>query len=196
VYSRPVSREYELRTGYRSLLGRIEADTQTILADEGISYDFIRITGRQSKVDAEPEPVLTVLVVTENISRDAAKKIHRALAPLLPGICVELITDALLDPFRNIPLTESDSIFHKWKDICEMILSQSDISEWTALECWRYGTSRDPMENPVMVVVSVLKSSTSKFFTATQRIRGILAQFHESDVDVLFQQSEIWRGCS
>jgi hypothetical protein len=30
-------------------------------------------------------------------------------------------------------------------------------------------------------------------FTATQRIRGILAQFRESDVDVLFQKDEIKR---
>lgn len=66
----------------------------------------------------------TVLVVTDKISRDAAKKIHRALAPLLPDICVELISDALLDLCRCFPVTQSDSIFHKWEDICEIILSQ------------------------------------------------------------------------
>jgi hypothetical protein len=193
AYSRPVSREYERRTGYRSLLDRIEADTQTILAEEGISYDFIRITGRQSKVDPEPEPVPTVLVVTEKISSDTAKEIHRAVAPLLPDISVELISVAVLDPPQCFPVAQSDSIFPKWKNICEMILFESDISEWTALECWRYGTSRDSMENPVTVLVSVLKRSTSRFDTATRRIRGILAQFGESDVDVLFHKDEIKR---
>lgn len=74
-----------------------------------------------------------------------------------------------------------------------MILSRSDISEWTALECWRYGTSEDPTENPVTVVASVLKGSTSQFYTATQRIRAILAFFDESDVAILFQKDNIKR---
>lgn len=193
AFTRLVSAEYDRRTRYHDLTPRLRADTEAILVEEGISYEFVSITGRQSKVDPEPEPVPTVLVVTERNSRRVAKRIHQALAPLVSNICVELIGDALLKPFRCFPVSPSESIFHKWEKICESILSRSDILEWTALECWRYGTSGDPIQNPVTVVVSVLKSSTSQFYTATQRIRGLLAQQNESDVAILFQKDEIKR---
>ncbi|OQD75914.1 hypothetical protein PENDEC_c005G04444 [Penicillium decumbens] len=185
--------EYYRRTGQHRGSSKIREDTEAILAEEEISYTSMMVTGRQSKVDPEPEPVPTVVVVTKQSSRRVAKKIHRALVQSFPSICVELINDGLLDPLRCFPVTRSESIFHKWGDICKAILRQSDISEWTTIECWRYGTSGNPTDNPVTVIVSVLKSSNNRFYTAMQRIRGILAFFKESDVAILFQKDEIKR---
>lgn len=189
----PLSAEYDRRTGWRRNSAKIREDTEAILAREGITYEDAMIMGRQSIVDPEREPMPTVVVVTKQSSRRVAKEIHRALTPLFPDICVELIDGALLQRCRCFPVTRSESIFHKWEGICKMILSHSDISDWTALECWRYGTSENPTENPVTVVVSVLKRSTRVFHTATRRIRGILAYFNESDVAILFQKDEFKR---
>jgi len=183
--------EYYRRTGQHRGSSKIREDTEAILAEEEISYTSMMATGRQSKVDPEPEPVPTVVVVTKQSSRRVAKKIHRALVQSFPSICVELINDRLLDPFRYFPVTRSESIFHKWEDICQTILSQSDISEWTTVECSRYGTSSNPTDNPVTVIVSVLKTSENRFGTAMQQIRDILASFNENDVAILFQEDDI-----
>jgi len=42
-----------------------------------------------------------------------------------------------------------------------MILRQSDISEWTTLECYRIGFGQSAAESPVTVRMNILRTSTS-----------------------------------
>lgn len=192
AYSVAITTEVCRRTGYEGD-GQISETAKAILNEERLVYKNVRFTGRLSKVDTEPDPVPTVLVTTEQCSRPIAKRIQRTLASSFSGISVELITEAARAPFRCFPVTRAASIFHKWGDIVQAILPECDISEWTSVECWHYGTGRSAAENPITVVVGVLKNSRNRFYTSTQRIKGILARFDEGGVHILFQRNEIKR---
>lgn len=175
---------------------QVEPTAQRILAKEGIPYDDVEFCGRRSKVDPEPQPVPTVLIVTKRCVRPVAKKIQQALASLVSGICVEMTDEILLRRIRCFPVLQTDSIIPNWDYICQAILAQCIISEWTAIECWRIGTGDSASANPVTLVVSVRKGANGPFHTSKQRIRGILVRFKETDVDILFQESEIRRCVS
>jgi hypothetical protein len=125
--------------------------------------------------------------------RVVAKRIQRELAASFPEICVEMSDDILFPPIRCFPVESSHPIFPRWARICKTILSECDISEWTSIECWRWGIEEPATENPVTVVVSVIKRAQGPFHTSTQQIRRILAQDDLGDVDILFQESEIQR---
>lgn len=177
----------------------IRERARTILNEEGIPYRTIYLSGRLSKVDPESEPVPTVVVLTEKCSRHAARRIHRDIARRFPGISVELISDELLRPYFRFPVSPYESIFPKWVTLCRQMIwacqATGTVSQWASIECWRYGPNEDPAQNPVTVIVSVLKgpASQSSFITDTARIRGLLAEHGESNVAILFQAGRIVR---
>lgn len=77
----------------------------------------------------------------------------------------------------------------------DAVLHASDISEWVALECWRYGRSGDTLRNPPTIIVSVRKDSAHFFHTAEQRVKAVLTQFGEPEVAILFMKDEILLCC-
>ncbi|KAJ9488665.1 hypothetical protein VN97_g4625 [Penicillium thymicola] len=172
---------------------QIHDRARKILDDLKIKFSAVVLKGRISKVDPEPAPIPTVLVLMPDHPQadlwyQAAKQIHRDLESRLPGISVEIIEEKLHDGLHCFPVERIHSIYPKWKKIAETILTNLNIQEWTGLECWRYGTNTDGHLNPVTIMVEVDKTSTGSFLTAAQLIRGILAHFRESGVDVLFMK--------
>ena len=123
-----------VRTGYPDRAG-LERDTEAILNREGISFQSVNVTGRRSKIDTEPEPVPTVVVVTEQASRRVAKEIRRAVVPFIPKICVELIAEALLEPCysfaSNGPTRSSTSGMMCAKQFCPNVTSLNG-RRWSA----------------------------------------------------------------
>lgn len=188
-YTVAISPWFFRRSGY-SLDGPIVDTAKSILNEGQVPFKDVSFIGRRSKVDEEPEPVPTILVITDKCSRAVAKRIHREAVSSYPGISVELITEAAL-AIRCFPVPRNASIFPKWEKICSAILAACDISEWSLLECWRYGTRENAVENPVTVVVSALKTSQNRFYTSTQKIKGILAYYKEPNVCILFLKNEI-----
>lgn len=163
-----------------------------------VRYHTISIQGRKSRVDSEPEPIPTVRIITETIppgARRAAREIHYTLLNSIPplSVSVDIIDTLLAIPLRSFPVARTDSIFGKWNDIVRAILNALDTREWVALGCCRYGVSDTATENPVTVVVSVEKRSTSMWSVEMRGIKVILRGFGVTDVDILFRKDEIRR---
>jgi hypothetical protein len=162
-----------------------------ILCDLKVQFFAVALKGRVSKVDPEPTPIPTVVVIVPDVPQpdlwyQAARKIQSDLDPCLHGISVEIIEEKLYNDLYCFPVEQTHSIYSKWGTIAKSILSSLNIQEWTSLQCWRYGSNRDRHLNTVTIIVEVLKTSTESFHTAAQIIRGVLKQFDEPDVDVLF----------
>jgi hypothetical protein len=163
------------------------------LHDLNLHFSFVFLKGRTSKVDPEPAPIPTLLILMPDIPQPdlwyrAAKRIHSDLKPHMQGISVEIIEEKLYDGVYCFPVEQTHSIYPKWKTIAETLLANLDIQEWTGLESWRYGTNTAKHLNPVTIIVQVEKSSTQSFLTTHQIIRGILAHFDEPNVDILFMR--------
>ncbi|KAJ5509277.1 hypothetical protein N7527_011420 [Penicillium freii] len=118
----------------------------------------------------------------------ACRHIQLELAKDTPGICVELIEEKLNRGIYCSPVDREHPIIRKWPSIVNFILSHADFREWTALECWRYGTDTERQLYPVTVIVQVRKTSTNPFITPARHLHEILASFDLADVDVLFQR--------
>lgn len=179
---------------------KLTASIEDILNKEGISYEFVSITGRQSKVDPEPQAIPTVWVVAtrQNESEDwrkVSRKIHSFISQFLSGISVEIIDQELDKLPRCSPILVSDSIFDKWPAIRQAILDRSDISEWTGLECWRYGRDSNTQNNPPTIIVSVQKHTAHFFHAAKQHLKTILLEFEEPEVAILFMKDELSLCC-
>ncbi|KAJ5180240.1 hypothetical protein N7492_003450 [Penicillium capsulatum] len=174
----------------------IERIAQNVL--NGLHLEFLdcQVIGRLSKVDPEPRPVPTVLIIMPNRPQPdlwyrAARKICQNLRGHgHSGFSVELIEAALLEGIYCFPVELRHSIFSKWQGLVEEIVRRSDTREWTGLDCWRYGTNVDRKANPVTVIIRVTASAKGPFTTAARFVHGILASFDEADVDVLFQKDD------
>jgi hypothetical protein len=193
-----LSKEWEDQNRFRVRQGLVHDTVRSILRKHHVQYRELLILGRKSRVDPEPKPVPTVRIITETIppgARRAAREIHYALLNSVPSlsISVDIMDNVLATPLRSFPVARTDSIFGKWNDIVPAILNALDTREWVALGCWRYGVSSTGTENPVTVVVSVEKRSTSEWSTGIRQIKVILRGFGVTDVDILFRKDEIRR---
>lgn len=179
---------------------KLTASIEDILNQERINYDFVSISGRQSKVDPEPHAIPTAWVIAtrQNESEDwrkVSRRIYGFISQFFPGLSVEIIDRELDKLPRCSPIVVSDSIFGKWPAIRETILQRSDISEWTGLECWRYGRDANTQNNPPTIIVSVQKQVAHFFHTAKQRLKMILLEFGEPEVAILFMKNELSLCC-
>lgn len=187
-------------SGYRHLdslkrdMPKIFLGTYQIIKDEGVTYSSIGFEGRLSRVDPEWRPIPTLVITARRVSsvdaltdwREVTRKVYRFLASHFPGIAVELIDEEEIFPARCSPVLKSDTIFPKWELIASNILEHFDISNWTSLQCWRYGKARDPHNNPVTIIVTVTSTAKDKFTAENQSIQRILSSFNEHHVSVVF----------
>lgn len=163
-----------------------------ILERSRINYAEIQITGRVSRVDPEPTPVPTVLVLVEGCSsshiwRRAAREIHHYISTVCNGFSVEIIDMEIEIPPKCFPIRPTDSIFAKWDSIRSRILREFNYFGWTALECWRFGRSSDATQNPPTIIVSIRKESLRQHHTDCQRVKGILAQWGIRRCSVIYE---------
>ncbi|OQE19300.1 hypothetical protein PENFLA_c019G02441 [Penicillium flavigenum] len=172
---------------------QIEGYAAQVLRDLHLEYQGIRLVGRHSKIDPEPEQVTTVLVRMPNRPQpelwyQATKKINQLLLRHRHhGISVELIETDLFNGIYCSPIESNHSIFPKWKNIAQEIVARCpNKDDWVGLDCFRYGTNPDRSSNPVTVIIRVRKTCESSFVTAARYVHGILATFDEANVDVLF----------
>lgn len=191
--SLPTLTKPNLPSTFAGLSHTTKDHTASILRRHGLEFIYVRLVGRVSKVDPESEPILTMLIVMPDQPNPdkwyrALLHIQPELAKDIPGICVELIEEKLNRGIYCSPVNRGHPICRKWPSIVDFILSHADFREWTALECWRYGTDTVRQLNPVTVIVQVRKTSTNPFITAARHLHGILAYFDLADVDVLFQR--------
>lgn len=93
------------------------------------------------------------------------------------------------------PVEETHSVYGKWERICQSILGHPEINrtEWNGVSIWRYGTNPDPRLNRVTLIVCVDQSANGVFETSKQRVRGILRDYEEKNVGVLFHRSDVVR---
>ncbi|KGO76504.1 Peptidase S64, Ssy5 [Penicillium italicum] len=178
---------------FRTFASKTENCAKSILEHLSLQFVFVELVGRWSKINQESEPILTILAVMPDQPNPdtwyrAVRQIHTELQEKVPKISVELIEEKLYNGIYCSPVNSSHPIFSKWPSIVEYILSHCDTRDWTALECWRYGTDTVRERNPVTVIVQVLETSTNPFITAARHLHGILAYFELAEVDVLFQR--------
>lgn len=76
---------------------------------------------------------------------------------------MEIITED--QQFKCFPISPVDTSFAKWDKLQRAILRESNIWDWTSLECWRMGTSSDLKQNAITIIVSVQKSTNHDFHT-------------------------------
>lgn len=201
AYCVPIGRAYSVQNDIDDRFSEIYNQVSPFLTEYQIPYFKFSMIGRISRVK-ESEPIPTVLVDVDHVSppqsalwREAARKIHAKLSPLLPDISVELIDEKLARRPHCYPVEPSHPIIPKWDDICNDILRVCDVCEWTGVACWRYGVEFDleefdPEDNPVTIIVSVLESAVGPFASSLQQIRDILAEYSVDDVDILFMKNE------
>jgi hypothetical protein len=159
-----------------------------------LEFISVQLVGRLSKVNPESEPTFTLLAImpdqpNPDIWYRAVRRIHSVLLRDTPDISVELIEQKLCTGIYCYPVNRTHPIFPKWPSIAQYIVSHCDTREWTALECWRYGTDPRREKNPVTVVVQVLETSTDSFIAIARYINIILGLFDQTDVDVLFRRN-------
>ncbi|CAG8394603.1 unnamed protein product [Penicillium salamii] len=172
AFHKPVSREYRRTTHTEQLSEQreLEEEVRKILGELGIKQRInVDIVGRYSMVRPEPAPIPTVLVVfadplpiDSSNWRKAAKEIH----------------------------SRSDPISPIWGRICGQILTDCNIKQWSGVSYWRYGTDDVPDNNPMTVIMSLLKSAQGSFAKDLQWIRGILEANELEDIDILFMRDE------
>lgn len=201
AYCVPIGRAYSVQNDIDDRFSEIYNQVSPLLTEYQIPYFKFSMIARISRVK-ESEPIPTVLVGVDHVSppqsarwREAARKIHAELSPLLPDISVELIDEKLAQRPHCYPVEPSHPIIPKWDDICNDILRVCDICEWTGIACWRYGVEFnieefDPEENPVTIIVTVLESAVGPFTSSLRQIRDILAEYSVDDVDILFMKNE------
>ncbi|KAJ5788383.1 hypothetical protein N7457_003373 [Penicillium paradoxum] len=173
----------------------IEGYAAEVLGDLHLQYQGIRLVGRYSKFDPEPEQVTTVLVTMPNQPQPelwyrAAKEIDQSLINHRHhGISVEIIETDLFNGIYCSPVESSHSIFLKWKNLAQEIVSRCpNTHDWVGLDCFRYGTNPLRSSNPVTVIIRVRKTCENPFITAARYVHGILVAFGEAAVDVLFMK--------
>ncbi|PYI02814.1 hypothetical protein BO78DRAFT_422245 [Aspergillus sclerotiicarbonarius CBS 121057] len=173
-----------------------------ILTEEGIDNPHIDLFDRASKVTPEETPVPTVLITVQQSDssktwRNAAKRIfNECLARYNPQASVEIISSALSNSPLPFPIEPTDGIFHVWPQVRDTILNELDITEWTGLECWRYGHHRHQEHsdlNPPTIIISIKLDSVRQFDADMQKIVQILIQNEVTDCAVLFMKDEFRR---
>ncbi|OOQ81783.1 hypothetical protein PEBR_43160 [Penicillium brasilianum] len=193
-----LSKEWMDENHFRERQEQVHDTVRSILRNHHIQYRELFIWGRKSRVDREPKPIPTVRIITETIppeARRTAREIHYALLSSTPSfsVSVDIMDTLLATPLRSFPVARTDLIFGKWNDIVHAIRNALETREWVGFGCWRYGVSNTGTENPVTVVVSVEKRSTSEWSIEIRRIEMILRSFGVTDVDILFRKDEICR---
>jgi hypothetical protein len=174
---------------------QIEGYAAQVLRDLHLQYQGIRVVGRHSKVEPEPEQVTTVLVRMPNQPQPelwlrAAKDIHQLLQRHhYDGISVELIETDMFNGIYCLPVESSHFIFPKWENIVHQILAHfPNKDEWVGLDCFRHGTNTNWSSNPVTVIIRVCKTSEKSFDAEARDVHDILVEFGEAGVDVLFMK--------
>lgn len=179
-------------------VSNVKEKTAWILASAGINYTEIAITGRCSRVDSEPAPVLTVLIVAKEGSqyekwRDVSKQIVYGIADdLHDDFSVELIDEILYQRLNASPISKADSISSVWDKVCGSILKELDLQDPRCIGCYRYGSSTKSEENPPTVVVGIRKRETRSYYGDNQKVQCILERFGIRDTSVLFRQVSCW----
>lgn len=167
----------------------IETTVGNILETKNIAYVEISIKNCISKVCPEDTPTATIVILAANNSKfNIWRKLTREIHSIFSGFTVEVIDPELEIEPGCFPICKTDGIYEAWDAIRRHILNQFDIFDWTGLECWRYGRCPDPMGNPPTITISIREDSSKLHHTDTQRIRGILAQFGQTDVSILFMK--------
>ncbi|KXG53649.1 uncharacterized protein PGRI_006990 [Penicillium griseofulvum] len=174
---------------------QIEGYAAQVLCDLQLQYQGIRLVGRHSKVDPEPQQVTTVLVRIPNQPQPelwlrAAKDVHQLLQRHhYDRISVELIETDMFNGIYCLPVESSHSIVPKWENIVHQIMTRyPNKDEWVGLDCFRHGTSTNWSSNPVTVIIRVSKTSEKSFDADARDVHDILAEFGEAGVDVLFMK--------
>ena len=104
------------------------------------------------------------------------------------GSTVEVIDLELEIEPACFPICETDGIYKAWDVICWYILNQLDIFNWTGLECWRYGRCPDLMGNNPTIIIGIREDSPKLHHQHTQKTQGILTQFEQTDISILFMK--------
>jgi hypothetical protein len=159
-----------------------------------LQFGSIRIVGRVSRVEHEPEQVTTVLIGMPNNSQPelwcrASREIYQQLQRHRHlELSVELIETDLFNGIYCSPVERSHSITRKWENIAQDIIARCDNRDWTGLDCFRYGTNPQRGSNPVTVIIRVHRGCEEPFTTAARFVHGILVMHGEANVDVIFMK--------
>ena len=139
--------------------------------------------------------MVTVLIIARRDTIDdkwlhAAYEIHDLLLRKdHQNVRVEIIDERAVQNAGCYPVKESDSIYPVWDEVCEKIIKSSDMTDWVALGCYRYGRDED---NPPAVLLNVNPDSQLDWTPTRNRIVDILDSFELWDVAVYIMPEVIW----
>ena len=139
--------------------------------------------GRRSKVNPEPGPVPTVLVVAKRKVIDetwlmACRDIRAGLVELgHDDIAVEILSWANYEARKMFVVESTHEIVPVWTDVLNLIMDIIPINEVNMIGCYRRGRSYDAAENPPTVVILVALHSNRDWRETRESIVDILDRF-------------------
>ncbi|PYI02937.1 hypothetical protein BO78DRAFT_472315 [Aspergillus sclerotiicarbonarius CBS 121057] len=170
-------------------------DTNAKTAKEGLSNSFYRADGPYLCSLPEASAVLRKYSQTTADYHALVKEIHTlqdAITKVLQkGVSVESIDPTMEVLPRCSPIQPSDSIELKWPSIRDRILEEVRTSEWTRMSLCRYGRDKDPLQNPITIIVSVCHESTRVFHADRKKIWAICADHGERNVSIRFKKEAL-----
>lgn len=175
----------------------IEEHVRRILSEHGITPTYVHIVQRQSIVEPELVPVVTVYIEASRHRVDgtwvaAARQVLDMMRQRgHVGLSVEIADKAAFAPLRFAPVYQTDRIFSLWKELYQKIVRDGVLQKWLTLSCWRIGTSVNSTDNPPTVFVTVPLALEGDWRHCREGIVRILDQFDLSNVAVRIHKDSV-----
>ncbi|KAK1142576.1 hypothetical protein N8T08_007552 [Aspergillus melleus] len=175
----------------------IEEHVRRILSEHAITPTYVHILQRQSVVEPELVPIVTVYIEASRRRVDgtwvaAARKVLEMMRQRgHVGLSVEIADKAAFDPLRFATVYKTDRIFSLWKEVYQKILREGVLQKWMTLSCWRVGTSVNSADNPPTVIVTVPLALEGDWRHCREGVVRILDQFNLPNVAVRIHKDSV-----
>lgn len=175
----------------------IEEHVRRILGEYSIAPTYVHILQRQSIIEPELVPIVTVYIEASRRHVDgtwvaAARKILDMMRQRgHVGLSVEIADKAAFDPLHFSPVYQTDRIFSCWKEVYKKIIHERVLLNWVTLGCWRIGTSTNSADNPPTVFVTVPLALEGDWRHSREGVIRILDLFDLPNVAVRIHKDSV-----
>lgn len=129
------------------------------LNQRGVSLQF-SFFGRQSIIDPEPQPCLTLYIpanreTVDNNWLQCARELRGLLISNgLASCSVEIVDPMMFTPMNTYPVLQKDKVFWEWEPLLQDLLVQLDLTSIRFIGCFRRGRGPKLLDcSPTLLIV-------------------------------------------